>query len=135
VLPTLWFSREFGLVFFEVAGFLKTCGLLVFGLVLTEICLFFGLVFADFCFLIAFSSNFMAILCFNFLQKAYCACFCENLVILDLFFRIATLLFYLNYLLIFLFVAFSCQRMLGLFFGQITCFWFVFHIFLLVFAK
>jgi len=45
------------------------------------------------------------------------------------------MIFYLAYLLIFCFVAFSCQRMLGLFFGQITYFWLVFHTFLLVFAK
>jgi len=43
----LQFSRKFGLVFFvELQVFLKTCGLLAFGLVLIEICLFF----ADFCF-------------------------------------------------------------------------------------
>jgi len=34
----------------ELRVFLKTCGLLVFGLVLTEICLFLGFFFADFCF-------------------------------------------------------------------------------------
>jgi len=63
----------------------------------------------------------MAIFCFNLLLKAYWACFCENLVILGLFFRICHHAFYLIYLLIFRFVAFSCQRMLDLFFGQITC--------------
>jgi len=78
----------------------------------------------------------MAIFCVNLLLKAYWACFCEILVSLGLFFfRFATMLFYLIYLLIFRFVAFSCQRMLGLFFRQITYFWLVFHIFLLVFAK
>jgi len=45
------------------------------------------------------------------------------------------MLFCLIYSLIFRFVAFSCQRMLGLFFGQITSFWLVFNVFLLVFAK
>jgi len=80
-----------GLFFLKLRVFLKTCGLLVFGLVLTEICLFLQI----YVFLIAFSLNFMAILCFNLLQKAYWACFCENLVILGLFFRFATLLFYL----------------------------------------
>jgi len=77
----------------------------------------------------------VAIFCFNLLLKAYWARFCENLVILGLFFGFATVLFYLICLLIFRFVAFSCQRMLGLFFGQIAYFWLVFHIFLLVFAK
>jgi len=45
------------------------------------------------------------------------------------------MLFCLIYLLNFRFVAFSCQRMLGLFSSQITYFWLVFHIFLLVFSK
>jgi len=45
------------------------------------------------------------------------------------------MLFYLIFLLIFCFFAFSCQRMLDLFFRQITYFWLVFYIFLLVFAK
>jgi len=45
------------------------------------------------------------------------------------------MLFSFIYLLIFRFIAFSYQRMLGLFFGQITYFWLVIHIFLLVFAK
>jgi len=38
-------------------------------------------------------------------------------------------------LLIFRFVEFSCQLMLGLFFGEITYFCLVFQIYLLVFAK
>jgi len=38
-------------------------------------------------------------------------------------------------LVIFRFVEFSCQHMLGLFFGEITYFWLVFQIYLLVFAK
>jgi len=44
VFPRIWAC------FFEVAVFFKTCGLLVFGLVLTEIFLFFGLVFCRFLF-------------------------------------------------------------------------------------
>jgi len=65
VLPTLRFSREFGLVFCQVAGFLKTCVLLVFGLVLFEICLFF----TNLCFVDCFFSNFMALLQFQFTAK------------------------------------------------------------------
>jgi len=45
VLPILRFFREFGLDFLWICVFLKTCGLLVFGLVLIKICLFY----ADFC--------------------------------------------------------------------------------------
>jgi len=41
-------SREFGLVFCGIAVFLMTCGLLVFGLVLIEICLFFWVCFCRF---------------------------------------------------------------------------------------
>jgi len=53
------------------------------------------------------------------------ACFYKNLLILGLFFGFASLLIYLIFLLIFRFVEFSCQRMLGLFFGEITGFWLV----------
>jgi len=60
VLPTLRLSREFGLAFCQVAGFLKTCMLLVFGLVLFEICLFLEIYVLQ----IAFFSNFMAFLKF-----------------------------------------------------------------------
>jgi len=122
-----------GLFFCGVAFFLKTCGLLVFGFVLTKFACFWAY-FCRFVFLIAFSLNYVAIFCFNLLLKAYWACFCKSLVILGLFFGFATVLFYLICLLIFRFVVFSCQRMLGLFFGQITFFGLV-HIFLLVFAK
>jgi len=66
VLPALRFSREFGLVFCGVAFFLKTCGLLVFRLVLIEICLFFGLVFTDFSFADCFFLYFMALLLLQF---------------------------------------------------------------------
>jgi len=83
------FPANLGLFFCGVAFFFKTCGLLVFGLVLIEICLFFGLVFADICFADCFffqiSWHFS---CLNLLLKAYWACFCEDLIILDLFFRI-----------------------------------------------
>ena len=61
MLQTLRFSNEFGLTFCGVAGFLRTCGLLVFGLVLIEICLFFS----DFCFADCVFSNFMALLLFQ----------------------------------------------------------------------
>jgi len=51
------------------------------------------------------------------------------------FLGFASLLFYLILLLIFRFVEFSCQHLLGLFFGEITYFRLVFQICLLVFAK
>jgi len=75
VLPTLRFSREFELVILWSCVFLKTCGLLVSGLVLIEICLFWA------CFLqisvlrIAFFSNFMALLPFQFPAKGISSVF------------------------------------------------------------
>jgi len=51
------------------------------------------------------------------------------------FFGFASLLFHLILLLTFRFVEFSCQRLLGLFFGEITYFSLVFQIYLLVIAK
>ena len=84
VLPTLRFSRKFRLVFF-VEVFLKTCGLLV----LIEICLFFGLVFCRFLFCgLLFFQILWHFYCLNLLLKAYWACFCEDLLILGLFFQI-----------------------------------------------
>jgi len=69
--------------------------MLVFGLVLIEICLFF----ANFCFADGF---FFQILwhfcCFNLLLKAYWACSFENLLISGLFFRLCYPDFYFNFL-------------------------------------
>jgi len=59
----------------------------------------------------------MALLLFNLLLKAHWACFCENFLILGLFFGFATLILYSLFLLIFRFVEFSCQHILGFFFG------------------
>jgi len=41
VVPTLWFSSEFGHIFLWISGFVKACGLLDFGLVLFESFFFF----------------------------------------------------------------------------------------------
>jgi len=80
-----FFSRSWACFSVELRVFLKTCGLLVFGLVLIEICLFF----AEFCYTDCFISQIIWHFCrFNLLLKAYWACFCENLLILGLFFRI-----------------------------------------------
>ena len=78
VFPQIW-----ACFFVELRFFLKTCGLLVFGLVLIEICLFF----ADFCFADCLFFKFY-FCCLNLLLKAYWARFCEGLLILGLFFRI-----------------------------------------------
>jgi len=117
-LPTLRFSREFWLVFCGVAVFLKTCGLLVSGVVLNEICLFFGLVFRRFLFCgLPFFQILWHFCCFNVPLKAYWACFSSICSFWACLFGLASLLFYLIFLLIFRFVEFSCQCMLGLFFG------------------
>jgi len=83
VFPQIWASFFVGLRFF-----LKTCRLLVFGLVLIEHCLFLGLFFADFCFADCFFQILWHFCCLNLLLKPYWACFCEDLLILGLFFRI-----------------------------------------------
>jgi len=64
------FPANLGLFFVELRVFLKTCRLLVFGLVLFEICLFFGLVFADVCFADCSFSNFEALLLFECTAKS-----------------------------------------------------------------
>ena len=120
------FPINLGLFFWGVACFLKASGLLVFGLVVIEIFLFFGLVFCRFLFCGLF---FFQILwhfsCFTLLLKTYWTCFYENLLILGLFSQICLPAFYLIFLLIFCFVEFSCQRMLGFFrlnYVFLTCF-------------
>jgi len=78
------FPANLGLFFLELRVFLKTCGLLAFGLVLIEIFLFF----ADFCFADCFFQILWHFCCLNLLLKADWACFCEDLLIFGLFFRI-----------------------------------------------
>ena len=89
VLPTLPFSREFGLIFVELRVFLKTCGLLV----LNEICLFLQISVLR----IAFFQIWRHFCCFNALLKTYLACFYENLLNLGLFFRICLPAFLFNF--------------------------------------
>jgi len=62
VLPTLRFSREFGLVFCGVASFFDDFWVACFGLVLIETCLFF----ADVCFADCIFSDAMVLLIFQF---------------------------------------------------------------------
>jgi len=113
------FPRIWACFFCGVAGFLKTCRLLVFGLVLIEISLFFGLVFCRFLLCgLFFFSNFYGI----FTVAIYCErhigrVFVKICSFWACFFGFATMIFYLIFLLIFRLVEFSCQRILGLFFG------------------
>jgi len=90
VLPTLRLSHEFGLVFFVyLRVFLKTCGLLVFGLVLIKFCLFFLACFFRFLYCgLLFFQNLWPFCSYNLLQNETWACFCVNLLILGLLVRI-----------------------------------------------
>ena len=87
VLPILWFSSKFGLVFLQILF----CGLLFFQ-ILWHFC------------------------CFNVLLKAYWVCFCENLLILVLFFRICLHAFLFNFLVNFLFCWIFLPTAVGLVF-------------------
>ena len=64
VLPTLRYPAIWACFFVKLRFFLKTCGLLVFGLVLIEICFFF----ADFCFADCFFFKFYG----TFAVSIYC---------------------------------------------------------------
>ena len=113
VLLTLLFSREFEFFLWSCRFFWRLAGCLFLGL--------FQLKFA--CFLqisvlrIAFFSNFTALLLFQCTARGILGVFLWNFSQLGLFFRFASLLFYLIFLLIFRFIEFSCQRLLGLFFS------------------
>jgi len=99
VLPTLRFSREFGLIFLWSCGFFQGLRVACFGACFNwNLLVFWACFLQNSVFLIAFSSNFVAIFCFNLLLKAYWACFYEILVILGLFFRICHYAFLFNLL-------------------------------------
>jgi len=124
VLPTLRFYREFGLVFLWSCGFFwRLAGCFSFGLFLLIFACFLGLFFADLCFADCFLFQYLwHFCCFNVQLKAHWVCFTKICSFWACFFGFTSLTFYLIFLLIFRFVEFSCQRMLGLFFGWITCF-------------
>jgi len=89
-----------GLFFCGAAFFWKACGLLVFGLVVNEICL----LFADFCYADCFFSKFMALLLFPFTAKGRSGrVFMKISSFWAWFFGFASLLFYLIFLMIFSF--------------------------------
>jgi len=117
VLATFWFPANLGLFFVELRVFLKTCGLLVFGLVLIEIFCFLGLLLQISVLRIAFFQILWHFCCFNFLPMAYWACFCENLLILGLFFRIFHRDFLFDFLADFLFCWIYLPTHFGLVFG------------------
>jgi len=100
VLPTLRFSREFGLVFLWSCGFFwRLAGCFSFGLFQLIFACFLGLFFCRFMFCGLFFFQYLwHFCCFNVLLKAYWVCFYENLLILGLFFRIYLLDFLFNFL-------------------------------------
>ena len=135
VLATFWFPANLGLFFVELRVFLKTCGLLVFGLVLIEIFLFFGFVIADFCFKDCFFSNFMALLLFQFPANGILGVFLWKFAHFGLVFSDFPPWF---------FIWFSCWFFVLLnlpAYAFWACFWvklpiwLVFQIYLIVFAK
>jgi len=88
-------SGAFGLVFFvDLRVFMKTCGLLV-----------FGLVFADFCLANCFFSNFTALLLFHFTTKRNLDVFLCKFAHFGLF-RICLPAFIFHYLLVLCFLIF-----------------------------
>jgi len=104
VLPTLRFSREFGLVCLWNCVFFKTWGLLVFGFILIEIRLFFGLVFRRFLFCgLLFFSNFMALLLFQFTAKGILGVFLYKFAHFELVFSNLPPCFLFNFLAVFSF--------------------------------
>jgi len=78
---------------------------------------FLGCFFADLCFADCFFSIFVALLLFQYSAKSIGCDFMKICSFWACFFGFTSLTFYLIFLLIFRFVEFSCQRMLGLFFG------------------
>jgi len=118
------FPANLGLFFCGVAGFFE--GLRVASLSLCfnwYLLVFWAVFFADLCFVDCFFS----ILCGTFAVLMYClkhigCVFIKICSFWAWFFGFTSLTFYLIFLLIFRFVEFSCQRMLGLFFGWITYF-------------
>ena len=121
VLPTLRFSHEFGLVFFVdlwSCGFFfwRLAGCLFLGLFNWNLLVFWAWFLHISVLRIAFFQMLWHFCCFKFiLLKAYWACFCENLLILGLFFRICHHDFLFDFLADFCFVEFSCQRTLACF--------------------
>jgi len=85
-----FFPRIWACFLVELRFFFKTCGLLVFGLVSIEFCLFFGLVFCR----LLFFQILWHFCRFNLLLKAYWACFREDFSFWACFFGFATLIFF-----------------------------------------
>jgi len=77
----------------------------------------------------------MALLLFNLLQKEIRACFCVNLLILGLVFRIFLPGFVFNLPAVLCFFEFSYQTQVGVVFLLITHFGIFLQIYLLVFTK
>jgi len=121
------FPANLGLFLLWIAGFLKTCGLLVFGLVLINICLFF-------CKFLFCGLPFFQILR-HFCSSIYCKTKSRRVCSFWAgFFGFSSLFLYLTYLLFHVFLNFPPKRKLGLFFRKITHFGLVFQICLLEFT-
>ena len=126
------FPANLGLFFCGVAGCFEDLRVACFWACLIEICLFFGLVFCRFLFFrLLLFQIFWHFCCFNLLLKVILTCFCENLLILGLFFRMRLPAFLCNFppdfLFCWIFLPDACWTcflvklpILGLFF-KFTC--------------
>ena len=115
VFPRIWACFFCGFV--ELRVFFEDLRVACFWACSIEIYLLFWAWFLHISVLrIAFFQMLWHFCCFKFiLLKAYWACFCENLLILGLFFRICHHDFLFDFLADFCFVEFSCQRTLACF--------------------
>ena len=136
MLPTLRFSRDFVLFLWNCGFLLKTCGLLAFWACFNwNLLVFLGLFFADFCFSDCFFFKFYGIFLIQFAPKNMWVCFCENLVILSVFFRICHHPFLNNLLSDFSFCCIFLPTHVGLVFGTNYLFLACFSYFTACFCK
>jgi len=129
VLPTLRFSRKFGLVFLSSCGLFQDLRVACF---IWNLLVFYKFAFCKFLFF-QISWHFWS---FNLLLRAIWACFCENLLILDLFLLICLIpAFLFNFPADSFFCWIFLQTHVGLVFRLNYLFWAFVSNYLPVFAK
>jgi len=131
------FPANLGLLFCGVAGFFEDLRVACFWAYLIELCLFFWACFLQisFCGLLLFKMLWH-FCCFNLLLNVILECFCENLLILGLLFRMCLQVFHLIFVLIILFCWIFLPNACWASFAVKLLYWgLVFQIYLLVFAK
>ena len=128
------FPANLCLFFCGVAFFLKTCGLLVFGLVLTKFCLFFGL-FLQICFSDCFFFKFCGYFLFQFAPEGILGAFLWKFGHFGLVFWICHRAFLFNLLADFSFCCIFLPTHVGLVFWSNCLFLACFSYFLACFCK